>query len=30
MNELAIPKDMISGLPTITPKKLAEISERMV
>ena len=30
MNELAIPKDMISGLPTITPKKLAKISERMV
>ena len=30
MNELAIPKDMIGNLPTITPKKLAKISERMV
>jgi len=30
MNELAIPEDMVGNLPTITPKKLAKISERMV
>ena len=30
MNELAIPEDMIGNLPTITSKKLAKISERMV
>ena len=30
MNELAIPEDMIGNLPTITPRKLAKISERMV
>ena len=30
MNELAIPEDMVNNLPTITPKKLAKISERMV
>jgi len=30
MNELAIPEEFVQNLPTITPKKMAKISERMV